>query len=68
MDALLTGESSSVTYGLRKPVLASAIVHLSATDESAEQRQRCSILTLKADRTRQNIDINERDKACGGER
>ena len=36
-------------------------------DETAEQRQQCSMLTIKAARTRKNIDIYERDKACGGD-
>ncbi|WP_428034398.1 hypothetical protein [Amphritea sp.] len=36
-------------------------------DETTEQRQQCSMLTIKAARTRKTIDIYERDKACGGD-
>lgn len=47
-----------------QPVIAK-ISRSAAVDEKAEQRQQCSILTLKAARTRKNIDIYNRDKACG---
>ncbi|MBR9866856.1 MAG: hypothetical protein GYB20_04255 [Oceanospirillales bacterium] len=36
-------------------------------DERTQQRQQCSMLTIKAARTRKTIDIYERDKACGGD-
>ena len=49
-----------------QPVIAK-VRRSAPMDERAEQRQQCSILTMKASRTRKNIDIYERDKACGGE-
>ncbi|MDO6562705.1 hypothetical protein Q4488_04845 [Amphritea sp. 1_MG-2023] len=47
-----------------QPVIAK-VRRSAPVGENAEQRQKCSMLTLKAARTRKNIDIYNRDKACG---
>ena len=48
-----------------RPVIAK-VRRSDPVDEKTEQRQSCSILTVKASRTRKAEDIRERDRVCGG--
>lgn len=49
-----------------QPVIAK-VRRSAPIDAQVKQRQQCSMLTIKAARTRKNIDIYERDKVCKGD-